>query len=143
MTERAVDVFFYGSYINFQVLQEVDIEKRDFVVGSVHGWALTIGPLANLVPQKQGIAYGILMKLTHTELDRLYQEHAIGKLGGVYLPEAVIVCHSEGVFSPALCYISHSMEAKPANPDYVDRILNPAKAYGFPEWYLSHIASLK
>ena len=65
MTDRAVDVFFYGSYINFNVLKEVDISKRAFEVGLVNGFVLTISPLANLKYKKQGIAYGILTRLTH------------------------------------------------------------------------------
>ena len=109
MIEHTVDVFFYGSYMNFNVLKEVDINERAFEVGSINGYELTISPLANLRYKKQRIAYGILTKLTHYELDRLYQDHAKGKLGGEYLPEAVIVYELNGIYTPALCYISHNM----------------------------------
>ena len=143
MIEHTIDVFFYGSYINFNVLKEVDINERTFKIGSINGYALTISPLANLKIKKQGIAYGILTKLTHYELDRLYQDHAKGKLGGEYLPEAVIVYQLHQIYTPALCYISHNMEEGKADPAYVDRILKPAKEYRFPKWYLNHIASFK
>jgi hypothetical protein len=143
MIEHTVGVFFYGSYINFNVLKEVDINERIFDVGSVNGYELTISPLANLKYKKQGIAYGILTKLNHYELDRLYQDHAKGKLGGEYLPEAVIVYQLHGIYTPALCYISHYMEEGKADPAYVERILKPAKEYRFPNWYLNHIESFK
>ena len=143
MLEHTVDVFFYGSYINFNVLKEVDIDERVFEVVSIIGYELTISPLANLRTKKQAIAYGILTKLTHDELDRLYQDHAKGKLGGEYLPEAVTVEKPHGIQTPTLCYISHNMEEGKADPAYVDRIIKPAREYGFPKWYLNHIESFK
>jgi hypothetical protein len=143
MIEHSVNVFFYGSYINFKVLKEVDINERAFEVGRVNGYKLTIAPLANLDHKKQGIVYGILTQLMHDELDRLYQEHAKGKLGGEYLPEAVIVYQLNGIYAPALCYISHKMKQATADPAYVDRILKPAQEYGFPKWYLNQIESFK
>ena len=143
MRERPVNVFFYGSYINFNVLNEADIDERPFEVGCLHGYELSISPLANLKPKNGGIAYGILTQLSHSELDRLYQDHAREKLGGNYMPEAVTVSLLKGIHTPALCYISHDMAAGKADPGYVERILMPAKEYEFPEWYLNHIISFK
>ena len=143
MSEYPVNVFFYGSYMNFAVLKEVDIDERDFTVGSVSGFALTISPLANLIRQTQGVVYGILTALTHMELERLYQEHARGKLGGHYLPEAVVVSLPNEIHTPALCYISYDMKSGKAEPAYVDRILVPARNYGFPAWYLDTIESFR
>ncbi len=139
MSEYPVNVFFYGSYMNFAVLKEVDINEREFTVGSISGFALTISPLANLIRQTQGVVYGILTALTHMELERLYQEHARGKLGGQYLPDAVVVSMPNGIHTPALCYISHNMKEGKADPAYIDRILKPAREYGFPAWYLDTI----
>ena len=141
--ERPVNVFFYGSYMNFTVLKEVAINRRVFEVGRINGYELTISPLANLRPKKDGVAYGILTQLVHSELDRLYQDHAKGKLGGNYLPEAVIVDQQSRTYTAALCYISHDMVEGKADPAYVDRILKPATEYGLPEWYVSHIKSFK
>lgn len=141
MMERSVNVFFYGSYMNFEVLKEAEINERAFENGCLHGYALSISPLANLKKEDEGRVYGILTRLSHPELDRLYTEHARGKLGGVYLPEAVTVYLRNGLYTSALCYISHNMVAGEADPAYVTRILKPATEYGFPEWYLNHIAS--
>lgn len=143
MVEPSVNVFFYGSYINFKVLSEVAIGERDFQVCKVDGYKLTISPLANLRPKADGTAYGIVTKLTHRELRRLYEEHARGRLGGEYLPEAVIAVGPDGKPIPALCYISHNMKAEKADPAYVNRILYPAKEYGFPAGYLRHIEAFK
>jgi len=143
MTEAQVSVFFYGSYINFDVLAEANIEKREYEIARLMGYTLAISPLANIIPSKYGTVYGILTRLTHRELDRLYTEHARDKLGQEYLPQAVIIDRLNGVFQAALTYIAHEMKTQNADPAYVDRILKPAETYGFPAWYREHIAAFK
>jgi len=140
---HTVEVFFYGSYINFDVLSEAGIDKRPFVTGQISGLELRIAPLANLVKNEHGTAFGILTRLTHEELERLYSDHALKILGGEYLPEAVIVHAADLKFYPALCYLAPQMLESRADPEYVDRILIPSLEYGFPEWYLDHIKSFK
>ena len=116
---------------------------RPFEIGCLHGYELNISPLANLKPKNDAAVYGILAQLTHSELDRLYQDHAREKLGGNYMPEAVTAYLLIGIHTPALCYISHDMAPGKADPSYVERILKPAADYGFPRWYLNHIQSFK
>ena len=139
MVNFAVDVFFYGSYINFSVLREAGIGERPFEVVSALGFELVISPLANLKRKPHGLIFGIRTRLTHPELDALYTDHALGKLGGRYLPEAVLVRQQSGEVLPALCYIAHHMAPAKPDPAYVDRILHPAKAYRFPQWYVDQI----
>lgn len=145
MNHHQVDVFFYGSYINFAVLAEADIGDRPYQTACLRSYRLVIAPLANLEIDASSDTFGIVTKLTHGELDALYVGHAQEKLGGTYLPEAVNV-FTEGnrtVVTPALCYRSHDMEPSTPDPAYVERILDPATKYKFPSHYLEHIASFK
>jgi hypothetical protein len=71
-------------------------------------------------------------------LKRLYA-HAEHVLGGVYLPEAVLTVTPDRTLRPALCYISPSINTKPAANDYIDRIVGPAREYGFPTWYIDRL----
>ena len=142
MKEPEVWTFFYGSYINLDVLKEVDYEPREYEVARLTGFDITIRPLANLVRSEKHTAYGIVATGTHAELSRLY-DHAEKVLGGRYLPEAVLVQTMSNRWLPALCYISPGLSGEnPAN-DYVDRIVNPAKRYGFPSWYVEKLASFR
>lgn len=143
MGERRVDVFFYGSYINFAVLGEAGIDQRPYDTARLPGFELVIAPLANLRANSGSQAYGILTRLSHAELHRLYTEHARDKLGGTYLPEAVLVFTADNALWPALCYMSHEMQPGKPDPGYVERILSPAREYGFPAEYLRHIESFK
>jgi hypothetical protein len=107
-------------------------------VARLYGYDIRIAPLANLVPSDRHSVYGIAVTATHAELERLYA-HARDVLGGVYLPEAVLVQTAEGAWLPALCYISPGMETRAPDPDYVERIVRPARALGFPAWYIERL----
>ena len=45
--------------------------------------------------------------------------------------------------APALCYIAPTMTVGPAADDYVDRIVAPARQYGFPAWYVDRLESFR
>ena len=139
--EARVWVFFYGSYMNLDVLNEVHLSPLDVEPAVLTGFDLKIAPRANLIRQPMGIVYGILATATHEELNRLYTEHARGVLGETYLAEAVIVTDLSGHLRPALTYICHEMRPQPADPAYVERVARPAQAYGFPAEYIAKIRS--
>jgi hypothetical protein len=140
MRMSKVWAFFYGSYINLNVLKEVELVPEEYEVARLSGFDIRIQPLANLVRSDSRCVYGILSTANHDELKRLYA-HAENVLGGRYLPEAVMVETLDGKLRAALCYIAPSMEPRPAANDYIDRIVGPAREYGFPSWYIERLES--
>lgn len=130
--------FFYGSFMNLDVLGQVDLVPERVEVATLSGFDVRIEPLTNLVRSDEHTVYGILATATHAELGRLYR-YAEDELGGTYLPQAVLAQTLDGTFRPALCYIAPAMEPAPADADYVDRILRPAREYGFPDWYIAKL----
>jgi hypothetical protein len=142
MTLPRVAVFFYGSYINLDVLAEVGLVPDRVEVAQLPGFDIRIRPLANLVRSDTASVWGILTRATHAELEQLYA-HAREVLGGLYLPEAVLVWTRPGRLAPALCYIAPSLEERPAANHYLDRITHPARKYGFPSWYLERLESFR
>ena len=106
------------------------------------GFDIRIEPRANLVRADGHCVYGIVATATHQELDRLYA-HARQILGETYLPEAVLTETLDGKWRPALCYIAPHMEPRPAAADYVERIVRPARAFGFPSWYVERLESFR
>lgn len=138
MADPAVWTFFYGSFINLEVLRKVDIAPARVEVARLSGFDILIRPLANLVRAEAHCVYGTLATATHEELRRLY-DYAQHDLGGTYLPEAVLAETLDGRFRPALCYVAHAMEPREASGDYIDRIAGPARELGFPGWYVARI----
>lgn len=141
--EKKVWVFFYGSYINLDVLKEIDISPECFDIAKLSGFDIVIHPHANLIPSFEHSVFGILTTASHSELERLYKDHALDVLGELYLPEAVIVQTLDGTLQSALCYIAPKMKAALAENDYIDRIVGPARHYDFPKSYIKHLESFR
>jgi hypothetical protein len=56
-----------------------------------------------------------------------------------YVPEPVLVEILDGKWRAALCYLAPTPEPAPASNDYIDRIVGPARDYGFPDWYIDRL----
>jgi hypothetical protein len=139
MAEPTVWVFFYGSFINRDVLKQAGYVPDRFEVARLNGFDIQIRPLANLVRSGRHCVYGIVAPATHEQLRRLYSQDWVG----TYLPEAVLVETPDGTLRPALCFIAPSPEERPAADDYIDRIVGPARKYGFPDWYVARLESFR
>ena len=136
-----VAVFFYGSYMNFDVLMNLGISKREYHVGQLPGYELTIGSAANVVKNGLERVFGIVTQLTHDELDTLYSSEAQAKLGAQYMPEPVLVMTANRNIVPSLCYIAYDRVAGLASAAYIDTILSAARKYDFPQSYIHHVES--
>jgi hypothetical protein len=142
MAEPKVWVFFYGSYMNFDVLREVGLVPEQWEVARLSGFDIRIQPRANLIRSEKDCVYGIAATASHAELGRLY-DHARDVLGEIYLPEAVMVQHASGVWRPCLCYICPDMAPRTAESAYVERIIRPARDFGIPAWYVRRLESFR
>jgi len=136
-----VDVFFYGSYMNFDVLLNVGVKKRDYHVAQLPGYELTIGSAANVVKNGLERVFGIVTQLTHDELDTLYSREAQAKLGAQYVPVPVLVMTANRNIVPSLCYIAYDRVAGVASVAYIESILSAARKYDFPQSYIHHLES--
>ena len=142
MEQRKIWVFFYGSYINLQVLKDIGFEPTEYEMARLDGFDIEINPIVNLFKSDKDCVYGIITKATHSDLKNLYA-HAEKVLGGNYLPEAVLVKTSEEKWRSSLCYIANSIPPKPPTNDYIDKIITSGKEYGFPTWYLDKIETFR
>jgi hypothetical protein len=124
--------------MNASVLREVDLAPERFEVARLDGYDIRVAPRANLVPSSEHCVYGLLAQATHAELSRLYA-HAKDVLGQTYLPHPVLVQEASGGWRAALCYIAPTMAPRPCDPEYLERILAPARRFGFPEWYVARL----
>jgi Gamma-glutamyl cyclotransferase, AIG2-like len=136
MTTRRVDVFFYGLFMDHHLLEGKGIQPGDVRVAAVSGFRLRIGARAALVPAPAAKVHGVLMKLTHAELDKLYAEPSLQ----AYRPEPVLAVDRNGANVAALCY---NLPEPPAtaehNPEYAARLRTLARQVGLPGEYVSSI----
>jgi len=131
---RQIAVFFYGSFIRREVMARGGLQPDHIEVARLSGFDIHISPHACITRSDQHSIYGILVRASHDELQRLYSMEGVG----TFLPEAVMVETGAGL-QPAICYIPPAPDDQPADIDYLDRLLAAAREYGFPTWYLERL----
>jgi hypothetical protein len=135
-TASSVWVFFYGGLMNPKVMDRVGLKPRRQEPATLSGFDLRIEPYVNLVPCPGHAVFGVLMEVTHAELQRTYAQLKV-----VYSPEAVVAQTMDGRLRPALCYLCAAMPAGQADAAHVEDLAGPAEQLGFPSWYVAKIRS--
>jgi len=136
MGDRQIDGFFYGLFMDAEVLRQAGTKPSNFRPAYVADFALRIGQRATLVPSPGGRAYGMLISLTHGDLERLYGGPGLE----AYRPEAVVAYPSGGAAVPALCYnLVQAPETHERNPEYAARLRRVLEGLGFPVEYVESV----
>ena len=136
MGGRRVDGFFYGLFMDVELLKASGVMAENPRSAFVDGYSLRIGNRATLVPAEEGRAYGMVLALTHAELDVLYGAPGLEN----YRPEALQVTLMDGGSLPALCY---NLPAAPAeherNEAYAAKLRETLARLGFPADYVASV----
>lgn len=139
MTEevRRIDVFFYGLFMDAEALRGREVHPMDIRRASVRGFSLRIGQRATLIPEANDHAWGVMMRLSHDEIDHLYADPSVS----VYRAEAVLCDLDDGAREAALCF---NLPAPPRpderNPEYAQQLRNLARRLELPPAYVDRIA---
>jgi hypothetical protein len=137
MSNRRVDGFFYGLFMDVDILKESLVTPVKPRRAYVDGYGLRIGRRATLVPSERARSYGMVFALTHNELDRLYSSPGLLD----YRPEAVLVSTLDGGNLPALCYNLLELPGPDeANADYAARLRETLARLEFPSEYITSIS---
>ena len=137
MVNRRIDGFFYGLFMDRDMLRESQVVAANPRRAYVDGYALRIGRRATLVPASNARAYGMVFALTHAELERLYSAPGLEQ----YRPEAVLAHLMEGEVLPALCYnLREAPASNESNAEYATRLRAALARLGFPSDYVSSVS---
>jgi hypothetical protein len=137
MTDRRIDCFFYGLFMDSDILRGSQVAAEKPRRAFVDGYALRIGDRATLVPVLGDRAYGMVYALTHNELERLYSAPGLEQ----YRPEAVIAHLLEGETSAALCYnLSELPGVDETNSEYASRLRTALRKLKFPPEYIASVS---
>lgn len=133
---RRVPIFFYGLFMDAELLRRQGVEPVDPRRAEVRGMALRLGARATLVPSAAGTCHGVLMDLTHDEIHRLYSEPSVA----MYRPEAVSARLPDGAMLPAICFNLPTVpEPGEGNRDYARRLAAVGRKVGLPADYLAEL----
>lgn len=135
MSDRRVDGFFYGLFMDTDVLGGLGVVPASPRRAFADGYKLRLGAKATLVACLGGRAYGMLFALTHKELERLYGAPGLEH----YRPEAIIVRNFSGEVAPALCYNLVEAPRGNVNSEYAARLRSVLAKLEFPKDYVESV----
>jgi hypothetical protein len=134
--ERRIDVFFYGLFMDASILRQNGVAPANPRQAYVTEFALRIGQRATLVPSNGARAYGMLVALSLSNLERLYTAPGLEQ----YRPEAVLAHTLDGLSVPALCYnLREEPQRGERNPEYAMRLQTVLRNLGFPREYVDSV----
>jgi len=136
MPLRRAEVFFYGLFMDEELLRAKGLRPEDAELAAVDGLALRIGQRAALVPIPGARVHGLVVSLTHSELERLYSEPGVE----AYRPQAVLAQLASGGIIAALCYnLLQPPSPTERNPEYAAKLRAVAQKVGLPPEYVASI----
>jgi hypothetical protein len=135
MNTNEIAVFFYGLFMDKSLLDSKGIYPTDSTIGYVDGFGLHIGNRATLLPEANGRAYGVVMKIASEKVSALYAEKSVAD----YVAEPVVVNLPGDVQVSAVCYNLPAARLTGTNPEYAAALLTLATGLGLPDSYLGHI----
>lgn len=138
MNARRVPVFFYGLFMDADLLRDKGARPTPPRRASISGYRFLLGHRAALVEAQGRRVHGTLMELTHSELDVLYAEESLSR----YRAEPVLCEFDDGSRLAALCFNLPDPPTGEADPAYLSRLLDAARRARLPRAYIDEIASL-
>ena len=134
MSDRRIDAFFYGLYMDRDVLSGSGIEIVNPRKAYADGYALLIGNRATLVEAIGKRSFGMVMSVTHADINKLYS----GLEG--YYPEAISVNLMGPDVVPALCYnLAEAPHPDENNSEYAIKLREALARLDFPSDYVASI----
>ena len=113
------DVFFYGLFMDDQVLRAKGVLPRSPRKASVAGYRLTIGRRAALATDPASRAVGMVFALEEGEIASLYAEPGLAE----YRPQAILADFEDGTSSQVTTFnLADPAAAGPYDPDYAARL---------------------
>lgn len=128
MSETTRDLFFYGLFMDEDVLRDRGVSPLRPRSAVVPGYQLRIGRRALLVPQFGAQAFGMVFALTDRDIASLYAEPSLE----LYRPQSVIASFEDGTFAPVTTFnLSEAHATTEPNLDYAAKLRVVFERLGF------------
>ena len=127
--KRLNNVFFYGLYMDAELLEAKGVEPRNPRKAVAKGYRLRIGKMATLLRESNAEAYGFVYALTHEEVNRLYWGAGLD----AYVAESLLVEVKGGEEVVVLCCnLLVPPEEGENNSEYFGKLEKCMKKLGLP-----------
>ena len=136
VSERRRDGFFYGLFMDVDVLKAIGVEGCNPRRAYVDGYALRIGKRATLVRSRGDRAYGMVFALTDRDFSQLYDAPGLEEYHPEELPVQVLGADAQY----ALCYnLRRAPSPSEANAEYAAQLRVVLGNLAFPAEYAESV----
>ncbi|MEM9091491.1 MAG: gamma-glutamylcyclotransferase family protein [Cyanobacteria bacterium P01_F01_bin.53] len=133
---RLHNVFFYGLYMDPDILASKAVAPRAPRIGFAAGYRLRIGNMATLLRDETSQAHGIVYSLTHEEIDTLYAKAGLD----MCVSESLLVTLDSGENIPTLCKnLRLPPEESESNADYEAKLVQCMVQLKVPTTHISNV----
>jgi aryl-alcohol dehydrogenase-like predicted oxidoreductase len=124
------DVFFYGLYMDPEILRAMGAEPRALRRAFVSGYRTVVRGRATLVRDPTARAYGTVVTLGEDEIAILYAAPGLGS----YRPQPVVACFDDGTSGTVTTFSLADEKSRPGefNAEYAARLQAILRRLGFP-----------
>jgi Gamma-glutamyl cyclotransferase, AIG2-like len=134
--ERRVEVFFYGLFMDEELLRGKGLEPEGGEIAAIDGFALRVGQRAALVPTLGAKVYGLVFSLTRSELDRLHSESSVQ----AHKRQVALAQLASGGVVTALCYnLRQPPSPTERNPEYAVKLRAVSQKVGLAAEYIASL----
>lgn len=135
---ETVEAFFYGLYMDPDLLNSLGFNPSQPVVACVESYALDLRGPAKIIPSQGSTVWGTLMTLPASDLDAMYAFDTTKH----YKPEKVTVKTVEGSVVSACCYNLPVNSSGTINKDYLEKLIPTAHKLGLPGDYIKTLEAM-
>lgn len=128
-------VFFYGLFMDVDVLAKQGVVPESVSMGWIDDFVIRISQRATLVREAGGRAYGVLMDVNSSDIERLYAEESVAD----YVAETVCVNTEGSGQVEAACYNLPHEKIVGENREYAKLLLKLVRRLSFPKAYTEQI----
>ncbi len=139
MMDKQVNGFFYGLYMDPELLASLGHEPLAAQPAKLTHFALDLHGLAKVLPQEGATVWGMLIKLRQRDLAAMYSLPTTRR----YSPQQVEVITLDNETVPAQCYNVPASPDAAFNGEYLDKLLEVVNKVGLPAEYGQHLATLR
>lgn len=128
--DRLHKVFFYGLYMDEEILKSKGVNPRNKQLVKAENYRLRIGKMATLLRDNSSEVYGIVYSLTYEEIDKLYKDLGLVE----YVAEVVLVqtLEDKKEMATLCCILLNPPRDKEFNDVYVESLLKCMEKYKLP-----------
>ena len=128
-------VFFYGLFMDEQLLKAKGLHPSECRLVSVGGYGLRISERATLETSEHEQVFGAVMTMNEDELVALYSEKSVAD----YVPVTLQATDKQGLTIEACSYILPMELVSGSNSGYAQSLAQTAEKLGLPSHYVDEI----